>query len=87
MVTAAGRAALDEAFQWYGQLLAQAMDGWSPDEISTLDQGLGRFIAALATTLGTHETTEVAPVSELASASVSSVQNSWRRRSEAEGAA
>jgi DNA-binding MarR family transcriptional regulator len=55
VVTAAGRAALLDAFQWYGQVLASALDGWSDAEISTFHAGLDRFATGVHDALTSHE--------------------------------
>lgn len=44
-LTDAGRAALDEARTWYGDLLADALAGWSPTEVEAFGAALGRFAA------------------------------------------
>jgi DNA-binding MarR family transcriptional regulator len=46
-VTPAGRAALDEALNWYDALIAEALADWSPDEIATFNSSLDRFTGAL----------------------------------------
>ncbi|WP_436533352.1 MarR family winged helix-turn-helix transcriptional regulator [Actinoplanes sp. HUAS TT8] len=61
VVTAAGRAALSDALRWYGQIVNQALDGWSQDEITALQHGIDRLVADIHTALTLHETTEAAP--------------------------
>ncbi|MFI7432552.1 MarR family transcriptional regulator [Micromonospora haikouensis] len=51
-VTPAGRAALADAYGWYGQLLDRALADWTPDEVAALCSALGRFTRDLGSALG-----------------------------------
>ncbi|WP_305787263.1 MarR family winged helix-turn-helix transcriptional regulator [Symbioplanes lichenis] len=47
ILTPAGRAALDEATQWYGEVLGRALDGWTPGEVASFSAALHRFTTAI----------------------------------------
>ncbi|MFF3855980.1 MarR family transcriptional regulator [Micromonospora sp. NPDC002575] len=51
-VTPAGRAALADAYGWYGQLLDRALADWTPGEVAALCSALGRFTRDLGAALG-----------------------------------
>ena len=51
-VTAAGRAALSGALDWYGAVLDRVLAGWTPAEITALSTALGRFTHEIDRTLG-----------------------------------
>ncbi|MFI5890063.1 MarR family winged helix-turn-helix transcriptional regulator [Actinoplanes sp. NPDC051513] len=59
-VTDAGRAALDDALDWYERLVARALADWTPDEIAAFDRQLGRFTEAMDNALHRTENLEVA---------------------------
>jgi DNA-binding MarR family transcriptional regulator len=50
LLTPAGRAALDEATRWYGEVLDHALHGWTPAEVAAFSQALHRFTTAIETT-------------------------------------
>ncbi|WP_433689019.1 MarR family transcriptional regulator [Micromonospora carbonacea] len=51
-VTPAGRAALADAYGWYGDLLDRTLADWTPDEVAALCSALGRFTRDLGAALG-----------------------------------
>ncbi|MFU8871739.1 MarR family winged helix-turn-helix transcriptional regulator [Micromonospora sp. SL4-19] len=57
-VTEAGRAALAEASDWYGQVLTRALDDWTPGEVAALSAALGRFTRDLEVALAHHDNLE-----------------------------
>lgn len=59
-VTPAGRTALADAHDWYGQLLDRALADWTPDEVAALSAALGRFTRDVEVALGNHDNTEAA---------------------------
>jgi DNA-binding MarR family transcriptional regulator len=59
-LTAAGRAALAETWNWYGQVLDRALADWSPAEVSAFSSLLGRFTDDIENALGHHDTLEAA---------------------------
>jgi DNA-binding MarR family transcriptional regulator len=61
VVTPAGRAALSDALRWHAELITSALDGWSADDIASLQRGIDRFVGDIHRALNIHETTEAAP--------------------------
>ncbi|WP_229402268.1 MarR family winged helix-turn-helix transcriptional regulator [Micromonospora okii] len=59
-VTPAGRAALADAHDWYGQLLDRALADWTPDEVAALCAALGRFTRDVEVALAHHDNLEAA---------------------------
>jgi DNA-binding MarR family transcriptional regulator len=59
-VTPAGRAALDEASAWFGNLLDRALAGWTPDERIVLSVTLRRLAHDIDVTLTNNDHLEAA---------------------------
>ncbi|BFU47291.1 MarR family winged helix-turn-helix transcriptional regulator [Krasilnikovia sp. MM14-A1004] len=59
-LTAAGRAAVSETRDWYGQVLDHALADWTPAELATLSAALDRFTHDIELALGSHDTLEAA---------------------------
>ncbi|MFJ8579890.1 MarR family winged helix-turn-helix transcriptional regulator [Micromonospora sp. NPDC093277] len=58
IITPAGRAALAETNDWYGQLLTRALADWTPDEVAALSTALDRFTRDLGVALAHHNNQE-----------------------------
>ncbi|MFG2052586.1 MarR family winged helix-turn-helix transcriptional regulator [Micromonospora sp. NPDC048930] len=58
VVTDAGRAALADTQDWYGQVLTRALADWTPDEVAALAAALGRFTRDLEVALAHHDNLE-----------------------------
>ncbi|MBO4205247.1 MarR family winged helix-turn-helix transcriptional regulator [Micromonospora echinofusca] len=59
-VTPAGRAALVETYDWYGEVLGRALADWTPDEVGALAHALDRFTRDIEGTLRHHDDLEAA---------------------------
>ncbi|MEH0971857.1 MarR family transcriptional regulator [Micromonospora sp. CPCC 205546] len=59
-VTAAGKAALSDTYDWYGRILDTALADWTPAEVAAFATAIGRFTRDIETALGHHETQEAA---------------------------
>ncbi|MFF4890918.1 MarR family winged helix-turn-helix transcriptional regulator [Micromonospora chersina] len=57
-VTPAGRAALTEAYDWYGGVLARALADWTPGEVAALSTALARLTRDLEVALTRHDNLE-----------------------------
>ncbi|GGR76402.1 hypothetical protein GCM10010169_20690 [Micromonospora fulviviridis] len=57
-VTPAGRAALTEAYDWYGGVLSRALADWSPGEVAALSAALARLTRDLEVALTRHDNLE-----------------------------
>ncbi len=57
-ITPAGRAALTETKDWYGQVFTRALAGWTPGEVAALSAALGRFTHDLDVALAHHDNQE-----------------------------
>lgn len=57
-VTDAGRAAVVDAENWYGRVLAQALADWTPGEVAALSAALGRFTRDIEVALAHHDNLE-----------------------------
>jgi DNA-binding MarR family transcriptional regulator len=60
VVTPAGRAALDDAKAWFGDLLDRALAGWDPDDRAALAATLRRLAHDIDVTLTHHDHLEAA---------------------------
>ncbi|MGR6320240.1 MarR family winged helix-turn-helix transcriptional regulator [Micromonospora soli] len=54
----AGRTALTDTQDWYGQVLARALADWTPGEVAALSAALGRFTRDLEVALARHDNLE-----------------------------
>ncbi|WP_197698170.1 MarR family winged helix-turn-helix transcriptional regulator [Micromonospora viridifaciens] len=57
-ITPAGRAALAETSDWYGQVLNRALADWTPDQVTEFSAALGRFTRDLEVALAHHDNQE-----------------------------
>ncbi|MER7891616.1 MarR family transcriptional regulator [Micromonospora sp. NPDC094482] len=59
-LTPAGRAALTDTFDWYGEVLDRALVDWTPGEVTALSAALDRFTRDIEIALGNHDNLEAA---------------------------
>ncbi|MEH1017005.1 hypothetical protein V6U90_28395 [Micromonospora sp. CPCC 206060] len=59
-MTPAGRTALAEAYDWYGEVLGRALADWTPAEVAALARALDRFTHDVENTLRQHNDLEAA---------------------------
>ncbi|SCG72993.1 MarR family winged helix-turn-helix transcriptional regulator [Micromonospora inositola] len=59
-VTPAGRAALADTNDWYGEVLDRTFADWTPGDVTALSAALGRFTRDLEVALAHHDNLEAA---------------------------
>ncbi|WP_262286050.1 MarR family winged helix-turn-helix transcriptional regulator [Micromonospora sp. MA102] len=57
-ITPAGRAAMTEAYDWYGGVISRALADWTPDEVAALSTALARLTRDLEVALTRHDNLE-----------------------------
>ncbi|WP_433287919.1 MarR family winged helix-turn-helix transcriptional regulator [Micromonospora sp. CA-244673] len=57
-LTPAGRAAMTEAYDWYGGVLSRALADWTPGDVAALSAALGRLTRDLEVALTRHDNLE-----------------------------
>ncbi|KAB1907201.1 MarR family winged helix-turn-helix transcriptional regulator [Micromonospora sp. AMSO31t] len=57
-ITPAGRAAMTEAYDWYGGVLSRALADWTPGEVAALSAALARLTRDLEVALTRHDNLE-----------------------------